>query len=513
MSRLQTYYEQLQLPIKTLFLAAVLVAIGSIIANPFLSSILLLDNPLFTTISNICLYSGATILSYFPIYVFIKLIMFRSNDSNAVIVGLLAYATFVIALTLLAPTNLSSAAYASNVTIVLQTANYQVIRTGIFGVSAIYIMLRRVYRTRGNGRVYPLSSFIDKDLVRLIKALIYAIIIAWVFSYIWPIVIDGIYTVVRFITDDVNNPMSLFLYGGFERLLTLTNLSSIVHQELWLGSMGGTYVNSVGQTIVGDATIWMSQIQENVSVLGIGGYGRYSSGYYVLNLFAVPGYVLALSTTISDRKQFQKNIIYMMLGVVLSVLSGMLFPIEIVMLLTSPTLYIIHLFFSSFIYAAISGLSAILGFSYLGVLRAANPGNLLDLIAIARNSVIVNKVQIVLLLGVIMFLIYFVVTRFYFSRMALDILNIGNKRQKVDDFIDGLGGLGNIDTISSTPTRLFVSIQAREKLNVGNLHRQGVTRIVESRKGFILSYGSASFMLQKEINKLLRRYRKALTEA
>ncbi len=61
MNRLQTYYEQLQLPVKSLFFGSFLIAIGSLIANPYINSILKLDNATLVTISQILMSCGGII--------------------------------------------------------------------------------------------------------------------------------------------------------------------------------------------------------------------------------------------------------------------------------------------------------------------------------------------------------------------------------------------------------------------------------------------------------------------
>ena len=94
--------------------------------------------------------------------------------------------------------------------------------------------------------------------------------------------------------------------------------------------------------------------------------------------------------------------------------------------------------------------------------------------------------------------------------MAIDVLNIGTKQERVIEFIERLGGLENIEWISSTPTRVHVNLIDRDKLNVAGLHRQGVTRIVETRISFLLSYGAASYIIQSEINKAMKKRAKEL---
>ncbi|UPU38417.1 hypothetical protein MX850_06815 [Erysipelothrix sp. Poltava] len=104
MNRLQTYYEQLQLPLKSLFLGCFLITIGSIIANPYIVMIFKFNSPLFVTASKLLLYAGGIILSYFPLYVFIKLLTHRNDETNVVVTGFISYLVFLVVMTLLSPT-------------------------------------------------------------------------------------------------------------------------------------------------------------------------------------------------------------------------------------------------------------------------------------------------------------------------------------------------------------------------------------------------------------------------
>ena len=70
----------------------------------------------------------------------------------------------------------------------------------------------------------------------------------------------------------------------------------------------------------------------------------------------------------------------------------------------------------------------------------------------------------------------------------------------------------NIEKISSSPTKVIVKLYNEDSINPAGLHRQGVTKIVQTREGFILLYGSGSYMMQKEINKRLDAYKNELME-
>lgn len=501
MNRLQSYYEQLQVSLKTLFVAAAMIAIGSVLSNPYLNNIIKLDSDLIVSASQILRLCGGTILSYFPVYVFVKLLSHEKSEQNIVIAGIMAYLVFLTTLVLVQHTVSPDAAYNPQFTLMINETKYQIYRTGVFGIATIYFWVRYVFRKSNRGRNVSSISFVDNETLKISISLIGAVGIAIAFTYIWPFVLSSIYSVMKFVSLDSNNPMSLFAYGAIERVMALGNISEILHQEFWLSEMGGTWMNLSGNTFFGDVTIWASQLKETVNTYSA---GRFTTGYYVMNLFAIPGYLIALSRTISNRKIRNRNIVVLIIAIITSAFGGILLPVELLMLLTSPTIYVFHVFMTAFVYAVLRGFSVAFGFSFFGSLISSTPGNLIDLIGISQNPALFSKVIILTLVGVLIFICYYSFTRMYYSRLAMDLLNTSNQSQRIEEFADALGGIENIETISSSLTRLHVSLKDRDKISVAPLHRDGVVRIVETRQGFILSLGSAAYMIQKEINQLIK---------
>lgn len=504
MKRLQTYYEQMQFTLKALMFSSLLIALGSFLINPSIVSIFKLDNPTILMISEILLYSGGIILTYFPLYAFVKLLSHKKDEENIVVIGLISYIVFFVIVTILANPNLPDSAYFRVMDMTIKGNDLSIYRIGSIGFILVYFVVSYVFNSTKGSKKFNIVSYLDKDTMRLFYSVIGTIIVAVIFSIAWPHVIEFIFKFLSFVASDVNNPMSMFAYGGFERLMTLFNLENIIHQEIWFGTLGGSWVNLAGKTFSGDVNIWAAQLTESMNVIGTSDAGRFTSAYYVLNIFAMPAYLIGIYSVYTNKDFRNRNIMVLVLTLIVSIISGILLPLELMMLVTSPLIYLFHLFMSSFVYAILSGLSIYLGFSYNGFLLSANPGNIIDLITLSRKPVLFDKIVILLLVGIFTFLIYFVMTRLYYSKLALDLLNIGSKEDKINDFIERLGGIENIEKISNTPTRIHASLIDRDKLNVAGLHRQGVTKIVETRAGFILSIGSSSYIYQNEVNKRIK---------
>lgn len=512
MNKLQVYLEELQLPIKSLFVAAGLISVGTLLGNPFVNDVFKLNYPWLVRITQILLFTGGLILTCFPYFVFVKLLYSRTEEKNIVIVGIISYLVYLIMIMFFAPNNLPANMYMSSINITLNNTVYKIANTGVFGLVGIYWIVKRNYTRPMINRNTNFTKVLDRDSIRLMRSMVlattYGLIIAWLMPYIS----SGIYSVLYFIASDINNPMSMFAYSGFERLLQVLGLQNIVRSEMWFGSLGGTWNSLDNIAYIGDVNIWAAQLSERVAVLGIGSTGRFTTFYYILNIFAAPAYLAALSTTVSNKKKFRKGLLTVLLGTVLSFFSGIWYPLEILMLLTAPILYVFHIFMIGIISAFLSGISIAVGFSYLGVLNAATPGNVIDLIALSRNTIINQQILTMLLFGIIVFFVYFYVVRFYYTKIAIDTLNIGTKEDEIKDFIERLGGLENIMNISSTPSKVHALLRDEDKINTAGLHRQGVTKIVQTRDGYVLFYGAGSYIVQKEINKKLEAYKNELME-
>jgi maltose/glucose PTS system EIICB component len=509
MNRLQIYLEELQLPLKALFFGTFLIAIGNILGNPLINELIFIRSDFTLKLTQILLFTGGLILACFPYIVFVKLLYARSNDKNIVIVGLIAYVVFLIMVLFFAPSNLPANVYSKYLRVDISGNSYALMKTGILGLLGIYYIVKTIYKKPARQKNANFTRIYDAELMRLVYSLIIATVFGIAFAYIYPLAIKGIYSVINFVASDVSNPMSSFTYSAFERLMAVLNLDVFMREEMWFGALGGTWNSLDNITYIGDVNIWGAQLRDSVAVLGVGKAGRFTTVYYILNIFAVPAYLLALVTTVSNNKEKRQAIITVVLGSLLSMVSGMILPIEIVLLLTTPILYLIHIFFVGFFSAVLLGLGITVGFSYLGILSAAAPGNIMDLLSLSRNSIINVQVLSLVMIGIVAFVVYFYVTKFYYSRMAIDVLNVGSKDEEVQGFIDRVGGLENIAQLSSTPTKLTLTLVDADNINVSGLHRQGVTKIVQTRQGYILSFGAGSYMLQKEVNRLLALHNEA----
>ena len=87
MSKWHSFLEYLQFPLKVLFLATVLLGLGTLMINPYIGLLDIFTSPIYTNISDILRYLGAFLIKLFPLLVFLKLLTRKYEDSAPVFVG------------------------------------------------------------------------------------------------------------------------------------------------------------------------------------------------------------------------------------------------------------------------------------------------------------------------------------------------------------------------------------------------------------------------------------------
>ena len=148
-----------------------------------------------------------------------------------------------------------------------------------------------------------------------------------------------------------------------------------------------------------------------------------------------------------------------------------------------------------------------LGFNYTGQsTMAVNPGTLLELIQYSQNAQLQQSVMKVVIVGLIFGVIYFLMTKLYFSSLALDLFRTGQKDRIIQETIAAVGGIANIKFVHSSINRLVVSLYDPTLLDLSKLNELGSVRVYETKAGYAICFGSASTMIRKGISKEIREY-------
>jgi len=508
MRRWYTFIEILQFPLQVLFVAMVLMGLSGVILNPNFNTILLIDNKLVILMAELFRYFGGFIIMNFPLLILIKALAKRYDDSVVVFTGILGYVMFHVAMLFFAPTNLPAEAYYAVLgisvnasTLMNPTFNGVLVplQTGIVGLIIVLTITRFAYHSSRNRFTYGALGFVDRNIQAAINTIFFSLLAGIAIAFIWPYFIRGSVTMFTFLSEDLNNPINLFGYGVLDRVYAVLNMSGLLRGLFWFTSLGGTWMNAFGQTFLGDINVWVAQT--SISVFGLGA-GRLITPYFVLNIFAVPFMLAGIYGVYTDRMERQRYRLFFILAGLISILSGTLLPLEIFLLICAPLLFIFHLLMTGALFALFTAMNVYLGYTFSGNVLTATPGSIIDMIVYWRNPDLFKPLMIIIIVGLITGLLYLAATTYYFRKGAVNLIDVNELEHRLTAFLASVGGVENIRMIHASPTKLTVQVFDRSVVDFSKIHHHDVSRIVETRAGYSLSYGAPSYMLRHEVVKL-----------
>ena len=304
-----------------------------------------------------------------------------------------------------------------------------------------------------------------------------------------------------FIARDLNNPVNLFLYGIIERLADNAGLHLIIRRLFWFGELGGSWSDAFGVNFLGDVAVWTGQIKEGIINAGT---GRLITPYYVLNLFAIPAYLISTYQTFTDKIEKRRVFAFLSLAVVASILFGTLMPIELFLLFSAPLLFVFHLSMTGILFALFSALRISIGYSYVGNAVGAVPGSLVDLLIHVRTPALQRPLLIILVVGLLTGLIYYAMSTYYYRKGAVNFITVDEKDSMIEELLNCIGGLENIKLINSSIRTLNIQVYDRNAVDFHKIRHHYIARIVESKAGYQLTYGASSHILWMAIQQRLK---------
>lgn len=509
MKRYKTLFETLRLPLKLLFAAFIFIGIGYLIQNENVNIFYTITNPYVLIFAECLNRIGSFIIINFPLILIVKLVARKTNSSIPIISGIIGYVAFLILTMVFASTDLPSTTFSAILGITynaskipnLATGTRYPIQMGIIAALIIGFCTRISYSESRRRNQYSLFSFIDKDTWAILINILYCSIAGLIMALLWPTIYKSIQIIIDFIASDVTNPMSMFVYGLTDRVLSILGIGNLIRYPFWFQSQGGTWLSIAGESFAGDVNVWSAMVSQGAMSSG---FGRFITPYYVTNMFAIPGLMVGLYTLYSDKMEKRRIRLFLILSIVVSILTGCQLPVELALLLLSPLLLVIHLVIQGALFGVFQGLNVFLGFKYSGSTLTALPGSLPDFLIYIRDPNYARTIQIILIIGIICFFIYYFVTHLYFKYMAYDLFNTGQSKKLVEGFIIAVGGIENIKLINASPLRLTVQVFDIRLINFDHIQRLGATKVVETRAGFAMSFGSSSVIIRKLVLKKIK---------
>ena len=294
----------------------------------------------------------------------------------------------------------------------------------------------------------------------------------------------------------------MILYGITDRFLQLFHLNALIRQPLWYSSSGGVWTNIAGATVVGDANVWTAQLGAGTLISGA---GRLFAPYYVMNIFAIPAMIwgmYSIGTSKAQRAKVQKLCI---VGTLISMISGTTIPLQIMMFMVSPLLFFFHLGYNGFLYGLFSTLHVNLGYFTIDTNTVtAIPGTLPELLSYLKYTSLYRNLIIVVIVGVISAIVYFLATRLYFRHLSTGLIIRDEGEKMVKQIIKHIGGQENIKHVDANATSLVITVYDKEIVHEKELMNLGSITITREENVYTLLYGAKSYYLQKGIINSLR---------
>jgi len=475
---LQTVGKALMVPVSVLPIAGLLLGVGAAKFSFLPSTLLEL--------------SGGVIFSILPLLFAIAVALaFTKNEGIAAISAAIGYAVMLATLGSMAET------------FHVETRDILGIRsmdTGVFGGilagSLTAFLYNRFYRI---SLPTYLGFFNGKRFVPVATGLS-AIALGILLSFVWPPAQIAINRFSHWAA--VADPRTAAtLYGFVERLLIPFGLHHIWNVPFFFEI--GSYTDASGHVVHGDIARFFAG-DPSAGILG---------GAYFFKMFGLPGAALAMWR--AARPENRRKVFGIMASAALtSCLTGITEPIEFAFLFVSPMLYLVHAALAATTQFVAASLQMHLGFTFS---QGAIDYAMFNLIGHRGHAV-----SLVMLIGPLYGLIYFLTFRFAIARWNLktpgrgdeDLGPVSSRASsrpissatggRPRDLVMAFGGDDNIIGLDACVTRLRISVRDPAQVNAALLKSLGASGVVVVGTGVQAVFGPGSENLKTGIQEYLK---------
>lgn len=332
------------------------------------------------------------------------------------------------------------------------------------------------------------------------------IVIAYLFGFIWPPIQNVINTAGQWAIDA--GAIGVGIYGFLNRLLIPLGLHHVINTLVWF--VFGEFPTVAGEIVTGDLHRFFA---------GDPTAGTFMAGFFPMMMFGLPAAAYAMYKAAKSKYKKAVSGIFLTVGLT-SFLTGITEPIEFSFMFLAPILYLLH--------ALLTGVSMIV--SYVFGIRHGF-GFSAGLIDYVVNYNLAEKPILIIPLGIVTFILYYVIFKYAIERFniptpgrldadaagAFDILPESQRKsvvkkgtvsretnEKIQKFIEYLGGEENIDKLESCITRLRLEVKDSDKIDEGKLKTIGVTGVLKANKtNAQVVVGTQAEFIADEINRTL----------
>ncbi len=334
-----------------------------------------------------------------------------------------------------------------------------------------------------------------------------AILLAFVFKYIWPPIGEVISGMGNWIIGSGN--IGLFFYGVANRLLIPLGLHHILNSMVWF-QFGDYAVIEAGAEVIKHGDLWRFFAGDPTA-------GKFMAPFFPVMMFGLPGGALAMVLLAKPEKR------KVTAGILLSAaltgfLTGITEPLEFSFMFLAFPLYVLHALLTGVAAVIMNMLDVKLGFTF--------SAGLFDYVlsyGLASNPLRLIPV------GLAYFALYFVM--FYFGIKMWNIKTPGREDDDAESeaeppaaasgegygpghelyvpsqYLAALGGRGNIKKLGNCTTRLRVEIADNGAVNEAALKKLGAKGVMKNVPGMV------QVIIGPEVELLADKMRKVLDSA
>lgn len=292
------------------------------------------------------------------------------------------------------------------------------------------------------------------------------ILLALCFGYGWPVLEQGMDAGSQAVLE--SGSIGLFAYGVLNRVLIVTGLHHILNNIAWflLGDYHG---------VTGDLKRFFA---------GDPNAGAFMSGFFPMMMFGLPAACLAMyHTALPDKRKAVGGVLFSM--ALTSFLTGVTEPIEFSFMFLAPALYALHAVMTGIAMVGMQALGVHLGFGF--------SAGLFDYVL---NYSQATRPLMLIPIGAVYFALYYGVFRFFIVRLNLKTLgrepdeSVQLETERADsgatkDWIDALGGAGNLRVVEACTSRLRLVLANPEQIDEAKLKSLGARGVLPLGDGAV----------------------------
>lgn len=315
------------------------------------------------------------------------------------------------------------------------------------------------------------------------------LIIGVALGWAWAPVQQGVNAIGNWLV--TSGPIGSFVYGILNVIFRVVGLHHIVNSLVWF--VFGEYTTGDGIVVTGDIHRFFA---------GDPSAGAFMTGFFPVFMFALPAACLAMYHAASKDKRSTVAGLFLSLALT-TFLTGITEPVEYTFLFLAPVLYGIHALLTGVAMAVCQILGIKVGFTFSA-----------GLIDYVLSFGISSRPLLMLPIGVLWAVIYYVLFRFFISRFNLatpgreendePISPPVTSKDRAASYLQALGGKLNLTCIDSCITRLRLEVVSMNDVKETELKKLGAMGVVKrGDSGLQVIVGTQAEIIASEIRELV----------